>query len=218
MPRNLQSESALRAQLEKGIDELGIQCTAHQVEQLLDYVSLLITWNSAYNLTAIRDPEQMIALHILDSLAILPFVTGENLIDVGTGPGLPGIPLAIMCPEKTFKLLDSNGKKTRFLFHARCQLKLKNLTEIQSRVEKFVPEKTYDTVLSRAFTSVAEMVDKCKHLLSPDGRFLAMKGKFPQSELSLLEKGYKVDVSHRLAVPGVEGERHLIEISKADIA
>jgi 16S rRNA (guanine527-N7)-methyltransferase len=214
MLRKLQSEEALRTQLESGIDALGIGCSAHQVEQLLDYVSLLITWNSAYNLTAIRDPEQMIALHILDSLAILPFVTGQNLIDVGTGPGLPGIPLAIMCPEKTFKLLDSNGKKTRFLFHARCQLKLHNLTEIQSRVEKFIPEKTYDTVLSRAFTSVAEMVAKCTHLLNPDGRFLAMKGKFPQSELSLLEKDYKVDVSHRLMVPGVEGERHLIEISK----
>lgn len=218
MPRNLKSETALRAQLKKGIDELGVECSPQQVEQLLDYVGLLITWNNAYNLTAIRQPEQMIALHILDSLAILPFVTGENLIDVGTGPGLPGIPLAIMCPHKTFKLLDSNGKKTRFLFHARCQLKLQNLTEIQSRVEQFNPEQTYDTVLSRAFTSVSEMVDKCKHLLDPDGRFLAMKGKFPQSELSLLEKDYKVDVSHRLTVPGVDGERHLIEISKAEIA
>lgn len=218
MPRNLNSQSALRAQLEKGIDELGIECSPHQIEQLLDYVSLLNTWNSAYNLTAIREPEQMITLHILDSLAILPLVSGESLIDVGTGPGLPGIPLAIMCPHKTFKLLDSNGKKTRFLFHARCQLKLQNLTEIQSRVEQFKPEQSYDTVLSRAFTSLAEMVDKCKHLLHPDGRFLAMKGKFPQSELSLLEKGYKVDVSHRLRVPGVEGERHLIEISKVQLA
>lgn len=217
MPRNLKSEPALRAQLEKGLETLGIDCSAQQVDQLLDYLSLLVTWNSAYNLTAIRDPEQMVARHLLDSLAILPFITGENLIDVGTGPGLPGIPLAIMCPEKTFKLLDSNGKKTRFLFHARCQLKLQNLTEIQSRVEQFIPEKTYDTVLSRAFTSVAEMVDKCEHLLNPDGRFLAMKGKFPQSELSLLAKDYKVDVSHRLTVPGVDGERHLIEISKAPL-
>jgi 16S rRNA (guanine527-N7)-methyltransferase len=217
MPRNLKSEPALRAQLEKGFETLGIDCSAQQVDQLLDYLSLLVTWNSAYNLTAIRDPEQMVALHLLDSLAILPFITGENLIDVGTGPGLPGIPLAIMCPEKTFKLLDSNGKKTRFLFHARCQLKLQNLTEIQSRVEQFIPDKTYDTVLSRAFTSVAEMVDKCEHLLNPDGRFLAMKGKFPQSELSLLAKDYKVDVSHRLTVPGVDGERHLIEISKAPL-
>jgi|TARA_B110000879_G_scaffold142288_1_gene185145 16S rRNA (guanine527-N7)-methyltransferase len=217
MSRNLKSEPALRAQLEKGLETLGIDCSAQQVDQLLDYLSLLVTWNSAYNLTAIRDPEQMVARHLLDSLAILPFITGENLIDVGTGPGLPGIPLAIMCPEKTFKLLDSNGKKTRFLFHARCQLKLQNLTEIQSRVEQFIPEKTYDTVLSRAFTSVAEMVDKCEHLLNPDGRFLAMKGKFPQSELSLLAKDYKVDVSHRLTVPGVDGERHLIEISKAPL-
>ncbi|MGB0449374.1 MAG: 16S rRNA (guanine(527)-N(7))-methyltransferase RsmG [Porticoccaceae bacterium] len=215
MPHNLQSEKALRAQLENGIEELTIECTPQQIDQLIEYVSLLVTWNNAYNLTAIRDPQQMIALHILDSLAILPYVTGKNLIDVGTGPGLPGIPLAIMCPDKTFKLLDSNGKKTRFLFHARCQLKLQNLTEIQSRVEQFIPEKTYDIVLSRAFTSVAEMVAKCKHLLSPGGRFLAMKGKFPQSELSLLEKDYKVDVSHRLMVPGVEGERHLIEISKS---
>jgi len=217
MSRNLKSEPTLRAQLEKGLETLGIDCSAQQVDQLLDYLSLLVTWNSAYNLTAIRDPEQMVARHLLDSLAILPFITGENLIDVGTGPGLPGIPLAIMCPEKTFKLLDSNGKKTRFLFHARCQLKLQNLTEIQSRVEQFIPEKTYDTVLSRAFTSVAEMVDKCEHLLNPDGRFLAMKGKFPQSELSLLAKDYKVDVSHRLTVPGVDGERHLIEISKAPL-
>jgi 16S rRNA (guanine527-N7)-methyltransferase len=217
MPRNLKSEQALQAQLEKGIAELGIECSPHQVEQLLDYVGLLVSWNSAYNLTAIREPEQMIALHILDSLAILPYVTGHHLIDVGTGPGLPGIPLAIMCPDKTFKLLDSNGKKTRFLFHARCQLKLQNLTEKQSRVEQFIPEQPYDTVLSRAFTSVAEMVDKCNHLLSSEGRFLAMKGKFPQSELSLLEKDYKVDASHRLKVPGVEGERHLIEISKIQL-
>ena len=215
MSRNFKSEPALRAQLEKGLEELDLECSAYQVEQLLDYLSLLVTWNSAYNLTAIREPERMIALHILDSLAILPYVTGDNLIDVGTGPGLPGIPLAIMCPEKTFKLLDSNGKKTRFLFHARCQLKLQNLSEVQSRVEQFIPENTYDTVLSRAFTSVAEMVDKCKHLLNDDGHFLAMKGKFPQSELSLLEKDYKVDVSHRLVVPDVEGERHLIKISKA---
>ena len=142
MSRNFKSEPALRAQLEKGLEELGLECSAHQVEQLLDYLSLLVTWNSAYNLTAIREPERMIALHILDSLAILPYVTGDNLIDVGTGPGLPGIPLAIMCPEKTFKLLDSNGKKTRFLFHARCQLKLQNLTEVQSRVEQFIPENT----------------------------------------------------------------------------
>ena len=121
----------------------------------------------------------MVALHLLDSLAILPLIKGERLIDVGTGAGLPGIPLAIMFPEKTFKLLDSNGKKTRFLFQARSQLGLKNLSEIQTRVEQYTPEQSYDTVLSRAFSSIAEMVALCKHLLGSDGRFLAMKGKFP---------------------------------------
>ncbi len=215
MSRDLISDLELRELLESGLEELGVECSPYQIQQLLDYVSLLVSWNSAYNLTAVREPAQMIALHLLDSLAILPYITGQNFIDVGTGAGLPGIPLAIMCPDKNFKLLDSNGKKTRFLFHARCQLGLKNLTEIQARVESFIPETPYDTVLSRAFTSVAEMVDKCQHLLSPEGRFLAMKGKFPQSELSLLEKGYMVEVSHQLKVPGVDGERHLIEISKS---
>ena len=215
MSPDLKSDPVLRAQLESGVKELGVECSPHQIEQLLNYVSLLVTWNSAYNLTAVREPEEMIALHLLDSLAILPYITGQSFIDVGSGAGLPGIPLAIMCPEKTFKLLDSNGKKTRFLFQVRSRLGLKNITEVQIRVERYVPPKTYDTVLSRAFTSVAEMVDKCKHLLSPDGQFLAMKGKFPESELSLLEKGYKVDASHRLAVPGVKGERHLIQISQS---
>ena len=216
MPPKYSADPSLQQLLENGLDKLGVVCTDRQVELLLDYLGLLITWNSAYNLTAIRDPKKMVALHLLDSLAILPHITGERLIDVGTGAGLPGIPLAIMFPEKTFKLLDSNGKKTRFLFQARSQLGLKNLTEIQTRVEQFTPEQTFDTVLSRAFSSVAEMVSLCKHLLSDNGRFLAMKGKFPQSELSLLEKGFKVDASHQLIVPGVEGERHLIEITRVD--
>ena len=214
MSPNNSVDASLQTLLEDGLDKLAIHCSDHQLKQLLDYLNLLATWNSAYNLTAIRDPKKMVALHLLDSLAILPHITGERLIDVGTGAGLPGIPLAIMFPEKTFKLLDSNGKKTRFLFQARSQLGLKNLTEIQTRVEQFTPEQTFDTVLSRAFSSVAEMVSLCKHLLSDNGRFLAMKGKFPQSELSLLEKGFKVDASHQLRVPGVEAERHLIEIIK----
>lgn len=214
MSPNNSVDASLQTLLEDGLDKLAIHCSDHQLKQLLDYLNLLATWNSAYNLTAIRDPEKMVALHLLDSLAILPLIKGERLIDVGTGAGLPGIPLAIMFPEKTFKLLDSNGKKTRFLFQARSQLGLKNLSEIQTRVEQYTPEQSYDTVLSRAFSSIAEMVALCKHLLGSDGRFLAMKGKFPQSELSLLEKGFKVDASHQLRVPGVEAERHLIEIIK----
>ena len=195
-----------------GMAQLGIEASAEQTALLLRYIDLLVTWNNAYNLTAIRDPLQMIALHLLDSLAVLPYLQGQNFIDVGTGAGLPGIPLAIMCPDKRFTLLDSNGKKTRFLFHARTQLRLLNLTEVKARVEQFVPPEKYDVVLSRAFTSVVDIVDKCQHLVKDDGFFYAMKGKLPNSELSDLSKDYKVEAAHPLQVPGVDAERHLLII------
>ncbi|MDC3263962.1 16S rRNA (guanine(527)-N(7))-methyltransferase RsmG [Porticoccaceae bacterium] len=214
MPR----ESHLAASLEAGMQSMAIDYSAEQRDQLLAYLQLLITWNRAYNLTAIRDPAEMVKLHLLDSLTVLPHIQGQRLIDVGTGAGLPGIPLAIMCPDRHFTLLDSNGKRTRFLFQARCELGLANVSEIQSRVEEHRPDRGYDAVLSRAFTSVADMVNKCAHLLTTDGLFLAMKGKFPQSELSEVGKAYKVDVSHTLQVPGVEGERHLIVISRNALA
>ena len=206
------------ASLEAGMQSMAIDYSAEQRDQLLAYLQLLITWNRAYNLTAIRDPAEMVKLHLLDSLTVLPHIQGQRLIDVGTGAGLPGIPLAIMCPDRHFTLLDSNGKRTRFLFQARCELGLANVSEIQSRVEQHRPDRGYDAVLSRAFTSVADMVNKCAHLLTTDGLFLAMKGKFPQSELSEVGKAYKVDVSHTLQVPGVEGERHLIVISRNALA
>lgn len=214
MPLKLPAESQLADILEAGMQNMGVDYTSLQRDQLLAYLELLISWNKAYNLTAIRDPAQMVALHLLDSLTVLPHVTGEHLIDVGTGAGLPGIPLAIMYPDKQFTLLDSNGKKTRFLFQVRCHLGLTNVTEIQSRVEQHQPRECYDAVLSRAFTSIADMVDKCHHLLAAQGVFLAMKGKFPQSELSEVAKDYKVETSHTLQVPGVEGERHLIVIGR----
>lgn len=208
----------MAASLEAGMQSMAIDYSAEQRDQLLAYLQLLITWNRAYNLTAIRDPAEMVKLHLLDSLTVLPHIQGKRLIDVGTGAGLPGIPLAIMCPDRHFTLLDSNGKRTRFLFQARCELGLANVSEIQSRVEEHRPDRGYDAVLSRAFTSVADMVNKCAHLLTTDGLFLAMKGKFPQSELSEVGKAYKVDVSHTLQVPGVEGERHLIVISRNALA
>ena len=214
MPLKLPAEPHLAPLLEAGMQQMGVEYSSEQRDMLLAYLQLLMTWNKAYNLTAIRDPGEMIKLHLLDSLAVLPHLSGKRLIDVGTGAGLPGIPLAIMCPERDFTLLDSNGKKTRFLFQARCDLGLSNLKEINSRVESHRPEVPYDAVLSRAFTSVADMVNKCSHLLSPEGLFLAMKGKFPQSELSEVGKDYKVNASHTLQVPGVDGERHLIVISR----
>ena len=204
---------SLELALREGLQQLSLTISDQQISQLLDYMSLLEKWNSAYNLTSIREPEKMLHVHLLDSLSIAPFVKGERIIDVGTGPGLPGIPLAIVYPERQFTLMDSNGKKTRFLFQVRNVLGLKNVTEIQSRVENYKPETPFDGVTSRAFTSLQQMVEKCAHLVGESGRFYAMKGQYPTEELSALPKHYNVVASHRLQVPGVDGERHLIEIT-----
>jgi 16S rRNA (guanine527-N7)-methyltransferase len=201
-------ESTLR----QGAGQLSLALSDRQVELLLAYLKLLEKWNSAYNLTAVRQPEQMLYLHLLDSLSIVPWVTGNRILDVGTGPGLPGIPLAIFYPERDFTLMDSNGKKTRFLFQVRNQLGLENVTEVQSRVENFHTDAVFDAITSRAFTSLIDMVEKTKHLLAEKGRFFAMKGQYPDQELRGLPKHYNVVASHPLSVPGVDGERHLIEI------
>lgn len=203
----------LASRLRAGLDALSLPLSDYQVALLLDYLSLLQKWNRAYNLTAVRDPQEMLHLHLLDSLSIAKYIAGNEMIDVGTGPGLPGIPLAICFPERSFTLLDSNGKKTRFLFQAKNSLGLGNVQEVQSRVEAYQPDRSYDAVISRAFSSLADMVEKCSHLLAPDGRFYAMKGQYPQQELSELPKHYNVIASHRLDVPGVEAQRHLVEIA-----
>ena len=201
--------------LELGIKTLGLSCTSQQVEQLLAYLEMLQRWNKAYNLTAIREPIQMVRLHLLDSLAINPYVQGvKHIIDVGTGPGLPGIPLAILNPDINFTLLDSNGKKTRFLFQAINDLSLANAKEINHRVEKYEPEQLFEIVLSRAFSSISDMLTQCDHLVSDSGYFLAMKGKKPNSELSQITKDYKVVNLSQINVPQVDSERHLIKITK----
>ncbi|MDX2464824.1 MAG: 16S rRNA (guanine(527)-N(7))-methyltransferase RsmG [Porticoccus sp.] len=199
--------------LREGVEQLALSVTDQQVVLLLEYLALLKKWNGAYNLTAIRDPEQMLRLHVLDSLSIIPFIQGDNILDVGTGPGLPGIPLAIFYPERKVTLMDSNGKKTRFLFQARNQLGLGNVVEIQSRAETYEPQQQFDAITSRAFTSLADMVEKTAHLITTDGRFYAMKGQHPDQELRVLSKHYNVVASHQLQVPGVDSERHLIEIA-----
>ena len=201
-------------QLKLGLGLLHLTCNETQINQLLNYLDLLERWNKAYNLTAIRDPFDMINLHLLDSLAISVELQGDRFIDVGTGPGLPGIPLAIMNQNKNFTLLDSNGKKTRFLFQTKLELGLDNISEVNQRVQDFHPKQTYDCVLSRAFSSLGDMVENCHHLLNQNGYFLAMKGKLPQTELRELPKNYKVEKLHSINVPGVEGQRHLIKIVK----
>ncbi|MEE4143590.1 MAG: 16S rRNA (guanine(527)-N(7))-methyltransferase RsmG [Halieaceae bacterium] len=205
-------DACLLTRLQRGCEALGLAPDSAQQERLLDYLALLLKWNSAYNLTAVRAPAQMVTRHLLDSLAVAPHVSGEHVIDVGTGAGLPGVPLAIMLPGTRFALLDSNGKKTRFLFQVKTALRLDNMQIHHARVESFRPPELFDAVLSRAFASLADMAAGCRHLLAPDGRLLAMKGAYPEEELAALGPAYKVSAVHALAVPGLDEQRHLVEI------
>jgi 16S rRNA (guanine527-N7)-methyltransferase len=183
------------------------------VSRLLDYQALLQRWNAAYNLTAVRDPLEMITRHLLDSLAILPFVQGVSLVDIGSGAGLPGIVLAIAAPGREILLVDSNGKKVRFLREAIRALKLEGVRAIQSRVEEV--EGQYDCVTARAFASMADMLGWGGHLLAPDGVWLAMKGKRPDDELSGIPAGFEVRGMHELAVPALPAERHLLVLGRS---
>ena len=211
------SSQTIQQELELGIQTLGLNCSVNQQQQLLTYLEMLQRWNKAYNLTAIREPIQMVRLHLLDSLAIHPYIQGvKNIIDVGTGPGLPGIPLAILNPDINFTLLDSNGKKTRFLFQAINDLSLANAKEVNQRVEKYQSKSSFDIVVSRAFSSIPDMLNQCDHLVSKSGCFLAMKGKKPDSELSQITKNYKVVDLSQVNVPKIDSERHLIKIIKTD--
>ncbi len=207
--------ASLARQLEAGIRELDLSLPADGIERLLDYLALLQKWNRAYNLTAVRDPAEMVTRHLLDSLAVAPFLEGERFADVGTGAGLPGIPLAIALPGAHFTLVDSNGKKIRFVTQAIAELGLDNVGALQQRVESWSPE-PFDGVLSRAFTSLAEMAERCDQLLATGGRFYALKGSYPVDELSALPKRYIVDACHALRVPGESGERHLLVLSRAE--
>jgi len=205
----------LTTELKSLIDQTDLVLSEHQVDQLINYVELLDKWNKAYNLTSVRNPHDMIIKHIMDSLMVGPLLEGTHFIDVGTGPGLPGIPLAIAYPEKQFTLLDSLGKRVTFLKQVVYQLKLSNVTPIQSRVENFKPGHQLDGVLSRAFSSLNDMVTWCDHLISEDhGKFLALKGQFPTDEIDNLPKNIKMTASHQLSVPQLNAERHLIELVK----
>ncbi len=197
----------------RGCQALGLSTSPAQEEALEHYVGLLGKWNRAYNLTAIRQADQMVIRHLLDSLAIVPHITGERLIDVGTGAGLPGVPLAIVFPDKEWHLLDSNGKKTRFLFQVKTALGLDNMVIHHARVESFRAEIPYDAILSRAFASLQDMIEGCRHLLSHTGCFLAMKGMYPADELEALRSKSMVASVHELAVPGLDEARHLVQIT-----
>lgn len=201
---------ACRHIIESGLTTLNLSFKSEQIEQLLDFIKLIAKWNKSYNLTAVRNNEEMARLHILDSLAILPHIEGKRVIDIGTGAGLPGIPLAIFLPEVEFVLLDSNAKKTRFVQQAIMELKLKNVSVMHSRVEDYQPEQGFDTITTRAFASLPDIVRLTSHLRSVNGVLLAMKGQIPEAELS------EIDANTNLIpikVPEVEAERCLIRIT-----
>ena len=203
-----------KAGLKPGLEALGTKLPEGGEASLIRFVELLLKWNQAYNLTAVRDPDEMLTKHVLDSLAVLPHVRGTPVEDVGSGAGLPGIPLAVALPDTRFTLLDSNGKKTRFMTHAAAELGLKNVEVIQARAEAHRPPVPFATVLSRAFASLADFLELAGGGCAPGGRLLAMKGARPTEELRELPAGYRVIGVHPLKVPGLGAERCVVEIEK----
>lgn len=199
-------------QLQSGTRQLGLDLTQDRLEDLLLYLELLEKWNRSFNLSGVRNRQQMVPLHILDSLAVSPYLDGNTILDAGSGAGLPGIPLAIFNPNKQFILLDSNGKKTRFLFQVKLALKLDNVSIENKRVEHYDCHSQIDIVISRAFSSLARIVELCSKVTDNRGILLAMKGTYPQQEIAELPKGVEIARAIQLQVPGIEASRYLIEI------
>ncbi|MAA59358.1 MAG: 16S rRNA (guanine(527)-N(7))-methyltransferase RsmG [Alcanivorax sp.] len=203
------------ATLASGCEQLGLNLSASQLHTIRRYLENLLKWNQAYNLTAIRDPDDMVIKHLLDSLSIVPHVRGRNILDVGTGPGLPGVPAAVCDPGQRWTLIDSNGKKTRFLVQMKAELKLDNVTVLKGRIESVPTNQCYDTITSRAFSSLQNFVSVCLPLLEPEGELLAMKGQIPHDEVAALQdQGLHIRVEP-LNVPYLHEERHLIVVKRA---
>lgn len=209
------TENAPEAVLEDGLARLGVAAGPDLAERLLDYVALLQRWNAAYNLTSVREPAAIVRRHLLDSLAVLPYLHGCQIVDVGSGPGLPGLVLAMARPGSSFVVLDSAAKKTRFMRHVTARLALDNVEVVRARVEDYAPASGFDTVISRAFSSLGEFARLAGHLAGADGRLLAMKGKLVGAELAGLPAGWSIARTQALTVPGIGEARHLVELVRA---
>ncbi|NBI43037.1 16S rRNA (guanine(527)-N(7))-methyltransferase RsmG [[Haemophilus] felis] len=207
-------EQQLGDKLDILLKKTTLSVTYKQKEQLVKLVLLLNKWNKAYNLTSVRDPMDMLIKHILDSLVVNPYLEGELFIDVGTGPGLPGLPLAIINPDKQFVLLDSLGKRISFIRNAIRELGLTNVEPVLSRVEEYQPEQCFDGVLSRAFASLKDMTDWCHHLIDKTGYFYALKGIYDEKECSELSIKFTIEKIFPLNVPDLTGERNLVIVKK----
>jgi 16S rRNA (guanine527-N7)-methyltransferase len=208
--------SIAEALLEEGIGALRLALPAGGKEQLLRYMALLEKWNRVYNLTAIRERRKLVTHHLLDSLAVVPHLSGRSILDVGTGAGLPGIPLAIARPDWAITLLDSNLKKTAFVTQAIGELQLANAQVSRERVESWQSDQRFGVVISRAFADLADFVRLAGHLVAPEGRLVAMKGLHPFEEIAQLPASFRVDAVIRLEVPGLEGERHLVILARSE--
>jgi 16S rRNA (guanine527-N7)-methyltransferase len=220
----------LKPQLLEGLRQLSIKADAGLTDALLFYLAELIRWNKAYNLTSVREPAEMVGRHLLDAYTVAPYIKKQvkcdekgndkgndkalSILDVGTGAGLPGIPLALMFPQAAFVLMDSNGKKIRFIEHVVRELGLQNVVPLQARVESHPDDALFDTILCRAYASLENFVSSSGHLLSSDGVMIAMKGKVPQAELDELPAAWVATQVDRVTVPGVDGERHIVVLHK----
>ena len=207
---------SLESRIAEGLSAMGLALPLHAQGRMADYLRLIEKWNRVHNLTAIRETDQMVVLHLLDSLSILPFLTeAKTLLDVGTGAGLPGIPLAIARPDLEVTLLDSNHKKTAFLQQAKTELALTNATVVAERVEAWNSQSRFDIVVSRALADLSEFVVQAGHLVAPGGTMLAMKGVHPFEELAKVPPSHRVERVVELAVPSLEAKRHLVLLKAA---
>jgi 16S rRNA (guanine527-N7)-methyltransferase len=209
------AQAQLGRRLEKGVAELGLALDRDGRRKLLQYLVLLEKWNQVYNLTAIRGGEKMVSGHLLDSLAVIPYITGTRVLDVGSGAGFPGIPLAVARPDIQVALLDSNHKKAAFLRQAVAELQLKNASVVCERVEAWQAAEKFDCIISRALAEIAEFIALTAHLLAPGGVLAAMKGVYPFEEIERLPPDFRVRQVHAFAVPGLDAERHLVLIERA---